>query len=346
MVGIAGLLAKRRQASNIKQDSRNDSNRHSPQHSPAVDDIQDDIDITLDDPFSFDQRPSTSSSFGFNEAFMEGSSFESFHEDGCDETSTTRSDSSPTAQEESACKTTPPGTQAESELLAMPPPPPRPVSVPNVQAASIGSMQRVDEAIFASTTSQQECLGQEHAQNDPFKDNSQSILIRDEAPITSSNDVDNSPLKMANSFKLARPVETPAKAMISPASITEEACESSSDFGFTIQSTSTAATPPHTSTFSLGTQKQQLSSVTPESVENIVLRWDETFDKMHIEFLHDLQTVKDRHLQGDEQMMDMEVQLDHVIATIYGQILLMQQMDDALDEIEDTQEQILALHRE
>ena len=66
---------------------------------------------------------------------------------------------------------------------------------------------------------------------------------------------------------------------------------------------------------------------------------------MHVGFLHDLQAVKDKHLLSEEQMLEMEVYLDRVIATMDADIMLMQELQDELDEIDAGQDEILVLHR-
>mmetsp|Transcript_21949 Transcript_21949/g.36305 ORF Transcript_21949/g.36305 Transcript_21949/m.36305 type:complete len:452 (-) Transcript_21949:257-1612(-) len=72
---------------------------------------------------------------------------------------------------------------------------------------------------------------------------------------------------------------------------------------------------------------------------------EESFDDMFCAVLEYVQAIKDKNHISGEQMLDMEVQLDHVIATMNVEMLQMQQMEEELGEIQCSQEGIVAMYR-
>lgn len=71
----------------------------------------------------------------------------------------------------------------------------------------------------------------------------------------------------------------------------------------------------------------------------------QTFDETFTSFLQDLQIVKDKHILSDEQLLEMDVMLDLVIATMNGEILQMQEMEDEIDQINADHDKIVEMFR-
>lgn len=152
-------------------------------------------------------------------------------------------------------------------------------------------------------------------------------------------------------------LKTPAKTSTSTAPAVTGASATSTGFGFlppvSLESPLPAVTPPahQQQKFTIETpalRTTDFANVTPDQAQQHYEDdgvEEEGFDDMHVGFLHDLQAVKDKHLLSEEQMLEMEVYLDRVIATMDADIMLMQELQDELDEIDASQDEILVLHR-
>jgi hypothetical protein len=190
---------------------------------------------------------------------------------------------------------------------------------------------------------------QEAVEEAPANDGMEGFVITSEAsnrPSAEIGECQHPPALVHPSDLL----ETPARVNMAPAVASREPYGSPTALEYAFQTPLPTVTPPaHALTRSLGApapHKGDIKQVTPDPNDNYVPGQDEGFDDMQVRFLHDLQAVKDKHLDNEEQMMEMEVYLDHVISAINMQIIQMQEIHDELDEIDDTQEAIVAMHHE
>ena len=350
MVGIAGLLAKRKQAAVSTPVANDDSNRAASSSSLSANAM--DINNDLHDPFSFDERPSTSCSFGFTGTYMDANSFDTY-----DDVDTIarggRIDDGrcfgEVGEDPSAAIATAPA-EKDIELFSMPPPPPRPVFAPDQTETPIDQTLPSTEAMVMPNHGPHEDLVQEAVEQAPARDGVEGFVMTDDTTRPLSAEIDDCQHDQPAPARPSTDLDTPAKVTTSPAVVAHEPYGSPTAFECTFQTPLPTVTPPaHAHALSLGaraSRSDDIQQVTPNSNDSYVSGQDEGFDDMHVRFLHDLQGVKDKHLDGEEHMLEMEVYLDHVIAAINTQILQMQEIHDELDEIEDTQDVIIAMHRE
>lgn len=350
MVGIAGLLARRKQAAVTTQEPQNNSTRTEASSTPTNDDI--DINIDLNDPFSFDQRPSTSCSFGFSGSYMESDSFDNYN--GADADG--RGDIEVDGRDFEEIVKAPPAAvdvpkQEDMEILSMPPPPPRSKPAPDQPKTQNEQVRAPDLVVIVSDLDPSEDFMQEDAGNASEGGAMEGFLITDDIPNQSPAEVGDFQCKPPSPALPSTVTDTPAKTVMSPAVASLRPYDSPTASEHTLQTTLPAVTPPaHDLALPCGASAVRttcdVSIVTPNMNEDHITDQDDGFDEMQVRLLHDLQVVKDKHLDSEEQMMEMEVSLEHVIASINRQILQMQEMHDELDEIDDAQEEIVAMHRE
>jgi len=71
----------------------------------------------------------------------------------------------------------------------------------------------------------------------------------------------------------------------------------------------------------------------------------ESFDEMLGGFLCDIQMVKDRHHFSEDALLEMNVKLDLVNSTMYDEILQMQEIENALDKLDQAYDDVLGLYQ-
>ncbi|KAI2514048.1 hypothetical protein MHU86_432 [Fragilaria crotonensis] len=343
MVGIAGLLAKRKQAAVTTQELQNNSS------TPSNDDL--DINIELNDPFSFEERPSTSCSFEFSGSYMEANSFDNYNGADADRRGGSEVDgrdfgeivAAPTA-------VVTPAQEKDMEMLSMPPPPPRSIPASDQPETQNEHIRAPDRVVIVSDCDPPEDITQDDADNATRDGSMEGFVMTDDIPNQSSAEVGDFQCNPPSPALPSRVTDTHAQTIISPTVASLRPYGSPTASEYTSQTHLPAVTPPvHELTLPCGASAVRtcdVSTVTPQLHDDHITGQDEGFDDMQVRLLHDLQVVKDKHLESEEQMLEMEVSLEHVIASINRQILQMQEMHDELDEVEDVQEDIVAMHRE
>jgi hypothetical protein len=352
MVGIAGLLAKRKQAAGTTQDPQHYSTSNSSSLATSNNEI--DINIDLNDPFSFDQRPSTSCSFGFSGSYMEADAFDNYNGTDADARGGSDVDGRDFGDIVEAPPAAAPASAQENdmEMVSMPPPPPRSIPAPDQPETQNEpeQTQMPEGVVIVSDHGSPEDFMKEDAGNSTEDHAMEGCVMTDDPPNQPSAEDGDLQREPPSPALPSRVIETPSKTVISPAVASHRPCGSPAAFENTLQTPLPAVTPPAQElTLPFGASAARtcdVSTVTPHPVEDRITGQDEGFDDMQVRLLHDLQVVKDKHLDSEEQMMEIEVSLEHVIASINRQILQMQEIHDELDEIDDAQEEIVAIHRE
>jgi hypothetical protein len=87
-----------------------------------------------------------------------------------------------------------------------------------------------------------------------------------------------------------------------------------------------------------------VAAAAPEGINNNNQR-EEPFDDLFCAVLEYMQAIKDKNHMSEEEMLEMEVQLDHVIATMNVEMLQMQQMEEEFDVIQRSQEETVSMYR-
>lgn len=384
MVGIAGLLAKRKQAGGgaaASQPSIDTTTISPPHQETCVGPASPVKDTHPMDPFTFDERPGTSGSYSFSVgAYMDTDVFDTY--DHCDRELATVAQSPPKsigglfrrATKESrltlnSASASPLDEMSEvrvasivlpcphdkasvafgkdMETFSMPPPPPRTIAVQENMNAHSRPHQRLEEdtVMTRSTTSIHDIQQHPAVDDRIIQDN-----VEASTKTVHNDDIIERHMVSANAVCPLLILETPAKGS-SSRELTKAESAAGIDFtSISVEHWLPAVTPPsRVLENDVETRAVDMSSFVKVSSDqphyDRIVR-EECFDEMHIRFLHDSQDVKDKHLNSEEQILEMEVYLDHVIAMINADILQMQEMHDDLNEVEEAHEAILAMCRE
>lgn len=178
------------------------------------------------------------------------------------------------------------------------------------------------------------------------------VVQQDPTPTFNSHSVDQTPIRTPDAvttrtfdFAMTTPAPESARPKVTPTHVSP--MENTTPVAAPQQNNSLLTTPSALSDI-------QTFAVTPDSFvgdthddfgvsspEENQQGFDETFSS----FLQDLQIVKDKHILSDEQLLEMDVLLDLVIATMNGEILQMQEMEDEIDQINTDHDEIVEMFR-
>jgi hypothetical protein len=389
MVGIAGLLAKRKHAAAGGVSSKDTSTTSPPQHKPcdvtAIADSSSVKDTYQLDPFTFDERPGTSGSYSFSVgAYMDSEGFENY--DDCDpnqnsmecalmgksppksigglfrratEKALLAQNASSTSPADKTCvvhvasKVFPVPHDAASVTFgkdmgtcSMPPPPPRTLAVHENSDEHSAPKQKLEEVTVMSRSATSFHDIQHHHLIDvrPVQD-----IVEASTTNADRNDFVEYHVVATNPCP-AFVLETPAKVSISRELTKAEAAPEYDFASISVEHRLPFVTPPsrvleHSDETRTIDMRSVINDTSDQPHYDRIVR-EEGFDEMHIHFLQDSQDVRDKYLNSEEQILEMEVYLEHVIAMINADILQMQEMEDELNEVEEAHEAILAMCRE